>query len=377
MGEGRRRRKVARAWKGKVKAHSDQRNFQPSHSEHEGCKPSSSSKKGHRHSSSSKRDKKTKAIHEENIAPSISTEGGMGATPSHEENLTHSTSPQGTPRHTSNRRNLKNAPYNQRAIKTSPTDQEHFKPSPDIDSTHEGVKTCSSPQGDVSHVAPTDEGLKHAQEEEKTSIRAKEGCWAVLPIQWGLAYAPIPKEKATSFPAMQRKVSHTISQLDMRSSISYKGKDTALQHEYGALVKNPSVLGGHRYCSRLFPCNLLRIPRKTWRFPSNLSPKEGIRPFPSDQHAIRLSYSLQRDRYQPCALCSLRPLDGSVETEGLLPTLSSNLGLRYAPRDQQKFRNLFSNQKRVRPSTSALFSHQLTPSGQGGNRAPWFLKWNP
>ncbi|KAM7315927.1 hypothetical protein ACRRTK_025051 [Alexandromys fortis] len=213
------------------------------HTEHEDCKHLSLSQRGFSHASSAKRDKKPDTTPQQSIEASTSTEEDIATTPSHEETLRHSTSPHGTSSLTSTspRTRLRHFPYTEEVIKTSTEAQESFRSSPDGDSPRGSVKSSSlSQSNDVRHPVSTKEDVKHTlsiQEGHKPSTVAREGSGTWIPVRWGLMYPPIPKRKGASFPVVQGNFRHTRPQLaDLRSSLSYQGRDTAFQ--YGCQTKS-------------------------------------------------------------------------------------------------------------------------------------------
>nr|XP_048286097.1 mucin-12-like [Myodes glareolus]XP_048286098.1 mucin-12-like [Myodes glareolus]XP_048286099.1 mucin-12-like [Myodes glareolus]XP_048286100.1 mucin-12-like [Myodes glareolus]XP_048286101.1 mucin-12-like [Myodes glareolus]XP_048286102.1 mucin-12-like [Myodes glareolus] len=334
-----------------------------SHTEHKGCKNLPLSQRGFRHASSVKRDKEPNATPQESIEASTSAEEDIGTTPSHEETLRHSISPHETSSLTSSstKTRLWHSPYTQEVIKTPSEAQQSFRSSPDGDSPTGSVKSFSSPEcNDVRHPVSTKEDFKHTlsvQEGQKPSTGAREGSGAWIPVQWGLIYSPIPKASATSFPVIQGNFRHSRPQLaDLRSSLSYQGRDTGFQYEHGTPICNPSVLGGHRY-SRSFPCNLRRIPLPKKSLSSYLCPQEGTRSSQCDQTGLRLS-------------CG-HPIQGSFrmfqsERESLKNSPSKTLSLRFPPCHQREYRNVPSNVEWVKTSISAPGSPQYNPSAHGG-----------
>ena len=336
-----------------------------SHTEHEDCKHLSLSQIGFSHASSAKRNKKPDTTPQQSIEASTSTEEDIGTTPSHEETRRHSTAPRGTSSltSTSTRKRLGHFPYTQEVIKTSTEAHESFRSSPDGDSPGGSVKSYSlSQSNDVRHPVSTKEDFKHTlsiQEGHKPSTGAREGSGIWIPVQWGLIYPPIPKGSGTSFPVVQGNFRHTRPQLaDLRSSLSYQGRDTAFQYEHGTPICNPSVLGGHRY-SHSVSCSLRRIPLQKGSLSSYLSTQEDIRPSQCDQRGLRLSYG--------------HPVQGTFrifqsERESLKNISSKSVNLTFAPCDQREFRNVASNVEWVRTSTSAPGSLQHNPSAHGGFR---------
>lgn len=346
-------------------ASSNKANFCASHTEHEGWKHLSLSQRGSRHALSAKRDKKPIIAPQESVEASTSTEGNIGTTPSHEETLRNSASPHGTSRLTSStsstRKRLRHSPYTQKVIKVTTESQESFTSTLDGDSPSGSVKSFSSPQSnDVRHPVSTKEDFKHSlyvQEGQKPSTGAREGNRAWIPVQWGLIYSPTQKQSVTSFPVVQGNFRHTRPQLaDLRSSLSYQGKDTAFQYEHGTPICDPSVLGGHRY-SRSVPYSLRRIPLPKKSLSSNLIPQGDIRPSQCEQRGLRHSYGY--------------PVQGSFkmfqsERGNLMNTPSKTLSLRFAPYDKRELKNMPSNVEWVRTSTSAPGSPQHNPSAHGG-----------
>ncbi|KAM7338369.1 hypothetical protein ACRRTK_001853 [Alexandromys fortis] len=247
--------KCSRSIKTKLEqAPSNKAEVHASHTEHEDCKHLSLSQIGFSHASSAKRDKKPDTTPQQSIEASTSTEEDIGTTPSHEETLRHSTSPHGTSSLTSTspRTRLRHFPYTQEVIETSTEAQESFRSSPDGGSPRGSVKSSSlSQSNDVRHPVSTKEDVKHTlsiQEGHKPSTGAREGSGTWIPVRRGLMYPPIPKGSGASFPVVQGNFRHTRPQLaDLRSSLSYQGKDTAFQYEHGTPICDPSVLGGHRY----------------------------------------------------------------------------------------------------------------------------------
>lgn len=293
--------------------------------------------------------------------------------------LRYSTSPHEIPRHTTfTRRRQRNASETHGALKSSPADQEGIGDTLDGDSPHGCVKHSSSPQEDTSHPVSTKEGSKHVpivQEGEKPSISSKRERTAFIHTFWGFIPPPVPKGSTTSFPVRQRNYSHIICQPeDLVPSLSYQGRDPALQYESGYPLYNPSDLGGHRYI-HVVRSNLKRIPLQNRRYNSSIfSSKGAISPSQSDQYRFRLSSSHQRDiGYVPPVSGSLRMFQAEIDRLSNAP--SKTMGLREAFYDKREFRNVSSNQQCVRPSSSALGSLRLTPSSQRGTRASQPAKW--
>lgn len=277
------------------------------------------------------------------------------------------------------RRRQRNVPDTQGALQTSPADQEGIGSSSDGDSHHRGDKLSSSPQEDNCHPAFTKKGSKHVptvQEGEKTPISAKREPIALVPILWGFIPPPVPKGSATSFPVSQGNYTRTICHPDdVIPALSCPGRDPSLQYEFGYPLCDPSVLGGHKY-RHIVQSNLKRIPLQRGSCSSFLPAKGGIRCSQSDQCGLRLSSSHERDiGYDP------HPISGSLrmfqaERDSFSNATSEKLGLRDTFYDKREFRNVSTNQKSVRPSSSALGRFQLTPSAQGGTRVSQPTKWN-
>ena len=362
------RHKYSRSIKTKLEQPpSNKADVHASHTEHEDCKHLSLSQRGFSHASSAKRDKKRDTTPQESIEASTSTEEDIGTTPSHEETLRHSTSPHGTSSltSTSTRTRLRHFPYTQEVIKTSTEAQESFRSSPDGDSPRGSVKSSSlSQSNDVRHPVSTKEDIKHTlsiQEGHKPSTGAREGSGTWIPVPWGWGwgclYPPIPKGSGASFPVVQGNFRHTRPQLaDLRSSLSYQGRDTAFQYEHGTPICDRSILGGHRY-SHSVSCNLRRIPLLKRKLSYCVSTQEDIRPSQCDQRGLRLSYG--------------HPVQGSFrifqsERESLKNRPSKSLSLTFALCDQREFRNVPSNVEWARTSTSAPGSLQHNPSAHGG-----------
>ncbi|XP_040596920.1 uncharacterized protein LOC121138221 [Mesocricetus auratus] len=253
--------------------------------------------------------------------------------------------------------------FTQKATQISPESQESFSLFPDRDSSNGSVKPSSSSQSnDVRHPVSAKDGFRHdisVQKKQKPSTSAREGRRRLLPFQQSLIYAPVPKGSTTSFPVIQGNFRHTLVQIeDLRSSLSYQGRDAGFQYEYGAPICDPSILGGHRY-SHSVKFNLKRIARQNRCWSSTLSHQGSITTSQCDQKSIKLSYNYPvQDK--------LRMLN--LKNESIIQSASNTLNLRCATCEQREFRNVPTNHDWARTSISTLRSPRHAHSDNGGFR---------